>query len=263
MSFEKTKASQDNHTPEQEVEEKSDLNNEEESSSGAGQPDNTSHQQEGGNNPSGEEKKTTPDNQDVDYWKRRAEIAERDKENYQQGLLSRKVKERTLKGLSEEPTFKDPPPSESHNEEDNDDEEEITEKPSTQSHNTEEQHVLSVIYKQNEKKAISSVLNPKSDSFIPELVDDINYHQILTYLPRNIDRSDEKSIIKSLRIATKNWKEDMGIKDEQSQNNQHKSASADIASIRGTSGGSGQPNSKSKGPRILKKSTTMRQWYSK
>ncbi|MFH2030827.1 MAG: hypothetical protein ABIJ40_09480 [Bacteroidota bacterium] len=108
-------------------------------------------------------------------------IKERD--NYKQGMLSAKAKKRGLQITDEEQPKVD----------------------------LNEKVVMGVLEKQSEKAALRNTINSKHGDYIPELVDDANYQEIVAYLPRSMDKSDYGSIVKSLKIATRMWKEDKGI----------------------------------------------------
>lgn len=265
MPFEKTKASVANRSGEQE-----DLKEEDDPSAGAGQPGNES---DGDDQEDADDGASAADNQNqqkaaddeqnsLDYWKKRAEKAERNEANYREGMLSAKAAERSLDG-----TRKATPPKKEvvveHEEEEEDDTEEDEESKKNSSVDVGEEKVLSVLYKQNERAALKSVHNPRSQEFIPELMDDRNYYQIIGYLPRNIDRSNPASIVKALKIAVRNWKEDNDIKDEKPKDDQ-KAVKANLATVQNSSGGTAKAKPKQNtGRKIIKPTTRMGDWYSK
>lgn len=145
-----------------------------------------------------------------------------DRDNYKQGLLVAKAKKRTI-----EP-----------------------EKPAKPDANREV--VLKVLYEENEKKVLKKIISPDSDSYIPELVDDMQYQEIIGYLPRNFDKSSEGSIVKALKMATKLWKEDKGIKDKPA-----KTALNDVSEPK-----SGNNNTETKErKRILPRPRSYKEWY--
>lgn len=120
-----------------------------------------------------------------------------------------------------------------------------------------EDAVRSVLYKDNEKKALREVINPKSPMFIAELVEDKNFTEIVAYLPRSIDKSSPESIQRALKLATRMWKEDRGDKEEK------KKPEAELASTRGQGGGSERPEVVRKERTFLKKTQGLDAWYKK
>lgn len=261
MPFEKTKASVANRSEDQEE----DLKDEADPSTGAGQPEEDvegEDQEDADEGASADEKdnqqnnKAAEDTNSLDYWKSRAEKAERNEANYREGMLIAKGAERTLDGKA---TPKPQPKKEVVD--DTVDDVEDDDKPQP-THDVDEEKVLSVIYNQNERAALKSVHNPRSQEFIPELMDDRNYNQIIGYLPRNIDRSNPTSIIKALRIAVRNWKEDMGVKDEKPKDND-KTVKANLATVQNPSGGTAKAKPKPTGRKLIKPATRMSEWYKK
>jgi len=134
-----------------------------------------------------EEEESDSEEETVEVLKERLAKVEADRDNYKQGLLSKKAKERSL---------------------------EIQEKAdaSPEAPDISEEKVLSVLYKQNEKATMKAVISPTSPMYLPELVDDKQFQTIVSeYLPRNIDKSSPEGIHKALRIAVTAWKVDNGI----------------------------------------------------
>lgn len=175
MTFEKTKAVE--HTTE-EVE--ADLKTAEETAPETGQAEEQT--------PEVVEDTTTNETEvepeeSVEVLKERLAKVERDRDNYKQGMLSEKAKKRTI------------------------------ESEKTEEVELNEQVVMEVLGKQSEKTALRNTIDPKHSDYIPELIDDNQYQEIISYLPRNMDKSDYGSIVKSLKLATKLWKEEKGIKE--------------------------------------------------
>lgn len=161
----------------------------------------------------------------VDYWKQRASKAEEDRDNYKQGLLSAK-KRREL----------------------------TVEKP-TKEIDISESKVASVLDKRNEKTALEDVVNPKSDAYIPELVDDAQYNKIIGYLPRNLDKSSPQKIVRALKIATELWKQDHGVTDTKV-----KDKSGELTTMNAKPSGGTTEETKAKRT-ILRKHQSIDQWY--
>jgi hypothetical protein len=113
--------------------------------------------------------------------------------------------------------------------------------------------------RRNEKSVLKRVTDEKDDFFIPELVDDAKFNEIVGYLPRNIDRSSEKSIHKALKLAVNAYKLDKGEKNEKREKN---TAAADIATAqRKPSAQSGSDNAESKQKSFKKTSQAIHDWY--
>ena len=121
-----------------------------------------------------------------------------------------------------------------------------------------EESIRAVLYKDNEKKALRESINPKSDFFIPELVEDKNFNAIVSYLPRSVDRSSPETINKALRLATRMWKEDNG------EGTKKEKPEAELVATRGAAGGgSERPEAVKKGRTFLKKVPSLDDWYKK
>ena len=166
----------------------------------------------------------------VDYWKQRATTAETEKENYKTGLLNAKAEKRTV------------------------------EKPNKEA-DVNEAVVMGVFERQNERKVLREVVNSKSPSYIPELVDDNQYNEIIGFLPRNLDKSTPEAILKALKVATKLWKEENGIQDK--PKDKGKEAKAKLAEVKSsTASGTAPKTEAKKGERkLLKKSSSIENWY--
>ena len=178
-------------------------------------------------------------------WKSRAEKAETERDNYKQGLLNEKASKRAL---TFQPKVEKPAPVESEA----DDEE-----PAKAT--IDEGIVRSVIYKDNEKKALRDVVDSKSKLYIPELVDDVQYNEVIAYLPHSIDKSSVDTIHRALRVAVQAWKYDRGINDTPKDSGA--SAKASIASVKSASSASSPKEQKPQGRKILKSQTGMSGWY--
>ena len=119
-----------------------------------------------------------------------------------------------------------------------------------------EESVRAVLYKDNERKTLREVINPKSQMFIPELVEDKNFTEIVSYLPRSIDKSSPESIHRALTLAARMWKEDKGH-----GTTEKKKPEAELATTRGTGGGSERPEVVKKERTFLKKAPGLDSWY--
>ena len=69
-----------------------------------------------------------------------------------------------------------------------------------------EKKVWNVLYQKNQNDALRSVLNPKSEYYIPELDPDDQYNEIISYLDGRLDKSSTETIIKGLKRAVLAWK---------------------------------------------------------
>ena len=215
-----------------------DLKLEEDTSKGAGQPESNeadSEEDTSINEEEAEEKKE----ESIDELKVRLAKAESDLGNYRQGLISEKAKKRTLVTQNVEQDSK-----------------EVVANTDIQKQN--EQIVLSVLEKQNERKVLRDVINPKSEVFIPELVDDNQYNEIIGYLPRNLDKLNQSSIVRALKIATKLWKEENGIQEKKPD--KAVVVRSNLAAGKATSSSGKQAPTKG-GLKILKKSVPVSEWY--
>ena len=155
------------------------VSSDDESDEGSDDTDPASEETEG--------EKSESEEETVEVLKARLAKAESDRDNYKQGLLSRKSKERSLDIQKEADVSPEAP-------------------------DISEEKVLSVLYKQNEKATMKAVINPTSPLYLPELVDDKQFQTIVSeYLPRNIDKSSPEGIHKALRIAVAAWKVDNSI----------------------------------------------------
>lgn len=166
------------------------------------------------------------DDESIDYWKEKARKAEEERDNYKQGLLSAK-KKRNLDVDRKEDKL-----------------------------DVDEDKVASVLNKRNEAAALEEVVDPNSDAYIPELVNDAQYNEIIGYLPRNLDKSSPKKIVKALKLATKMWKSENGIEDKPKSTDKKGELSA-LSSVP-----SGKPSTEKKQTRtILRKQNSIDDWY--
>lgn len=233
MSFEKTK----------EAVEKNDLKLEEDTSTDTGQSEEneTDSEEDTSTNESATEEKTeVKEEESVEALKARLAKAEEDRDNYKQGLLVAKSKGRTIEQSKVETE-----------EEEKD---------------IQEEKILSTIYKVNEKKVLRDVIDPKSPQYIPELVDDVNYNEIIGYLPYNLDKSTEGGIVKGLKIAVQGWKTARGITDNETyekgvKDGKAKAKVSDLSSVGGESSGKAENKAKPAGRKLLKQQDTPHSWY--
>mgnify|MGYP001571152898 CR=1 FL=1 len=225
MAFEKTKKAADGHTEEDVAD---DLKDEEVTSTDTGQSDDTDSEEDTSTNDTANDDDADEESGEGVDWEARALKAEEDRDNYKRGMLSAKGRTIDTPKLHQKPTKVD-----------------VT-----------EEAVVSVLEKQNERKVLKDVVDSRSKDYIPELVDENQYNQIIGYLPRNLDKSNQESIVRALRFAVRAWKDDKGIKDKPP-----KQKGTELSHTKGE-GGSGAPgNEKTSGRKILKSSTGMKDWY--
>ena len=228
MAFERTMAAADNHTDAEVREEDLKPETSVEESAGVGQPDVV------------EEPVVQAPGETIEELKDRLLKAEKERDNYRDGMLSAKTKGRTIAQLPQKPDEPVEPVESDIN----------------------ELVVLSVLEKQNEKKVLRDVIDPRSSNYIPELVDDTQYNEIIGYLPRNLDKSHPDTIVRALKLATKMWKEDNGIEDKPADKG--KSVLADLATGKtSASSGATPPKEQKGGRRIIKPTVPMSDWYKK
>lgn len=231
MAFEKTKEVISSHTEEEIKKEEVTQESDPETSS------------EGDTSENDEGEKISPE-EPVEDWKVRALKAEQERENYKKGFLEIKAKMRTLSKEERQvvPSLKE-------------EEEQIEETSSVN-----EEVVLTVLYRQNEKQVLRDVIDSKSDNYMPELVEDEQFNEIIGYLPRNVDKSSPEAIRKALRIAVAGWKYDRGITDKKPN---IEKPEANLASSSTSQGGAESRVKKSVDQRwkILKPTQSMKDWY--
>lgn len=244
MPFEKTKAAASSHS-EQEIAAEQDLNSEEATSTENGRLEEKQIDSEEDTSKNEDESSEKDDDESDDSidWKERAIKAEKDRDIYKEGLMIKKAKERMLDQQSVKKTVS-------------------TEEVETNDYSDvdiDDQRVLSVLERQNEKKVLREVIDPRSSSYIPELVDDSSYNEILGYLPRNLDKSSAESIVKAFRLATKMWKEDRGIKDKPKDKN--KIIAAKLAETKSSISTGSTPRVENKGRKIIQQKPSVSDWY--
>jgi len=235
MTFEKTKASAADNTEEdaekdlKEEEDTSTENDHSEENEDESEEDTSTNDSDDESN---DESDDDSEEETVTLKKKDYEKLVTEKENYKTGLISAKAKKRDL-----------------------------GEGTTTEKVDVTEEKINSVLNKKIEKEVLRNVIDAKHSDYIPELVDDAQYAEIITYLPRNIDRSSHSGITRALRLATKMWKEDKGIKDTVASNKK----AADVAAVRKTTSGHEAPKkTKVKGERkIIKGGPGMESWFPK
>ena len=175
----------------------------------------------------------------VEELRDRLARAEADRDNYKKGMLSMKAKKHEL--VAKEP----------------EQEEQVEE--STEEVDVEEQKVISVLNRERERNVLSDVIDSTSKNYMPELVDDRQYNEIVGYLPKNIDRSSENAIRRALRVAVHAWKFDRGITDSKPK----AKPEADLIASKGVRGSAvGNSSPKKTGERkLIKKTPSIEDWY--
>lgn len=222
MGIEELKEASKSHTQEEIDADENDLNTAEDEASEEDHSEESSTDGE-------EDTSTNETSEEAIDWESRAKKAEAERDNYKQGMLNAKAKKRNL-------------------------EEDVPESAQVE---VNEEIVLGVLGKQAEKKALQNTIDAKHSDFIPELVDDTKYNEIISYLPRNMDKSDYNSIIKSLKLATKLWKEDKGIKDPVKK-------SVDVPTPKTTAASAGAPSKQKEAPnKFVRDNKPMTDWYKK
>lgn len=162
---------------------------------------------------------------DVAKLREENEALKRDRDNYKEGLLA--VKKRKLEEKPEPQPY----------------EEEIRTK------------VDEVLQEKNEQHVLKDVINPKSSNYMPELVKESQYQDILQYLPRKIDRTSKEGVLKSLRIAVNGWKQANGIKDKV------KDKASELATSNSVPAGRTNDNTVTERKRVIPKQTGPSTWY--
>ena len=128
----------------------------------------------------------------------------------------------------------------------------------------DEDKLEKALERRNEKSVLKKVVEEGHPMYIPELVEDKSFSQIIQFLPRNVDRSSEDSIHKALKRAVKLWKDENGI-EEKTDKSEKKKVVAELAKTEG-SGGSGSPAKETKpsGRKILQSNSRgIDTWYPK
>lgn len=224
---------------------KDDLKQENNDATGAGQPDkeveqnsqeeatfkNEEEAPEESNEESGvESDEEAEQTESIEELKARLAKAESDRDNYKQGLLEAKAKRKTPSQLVNEKQEKV---------------------------DIAREKILDILNEENERKALREVINPQSQNYIPELIDDSSYMEIIGYLPRNFDRTSPDRIARALKIATYNWKVDKGIKITKKDIDSGISNFGNLPPSR--AGQSVKPEKK----HILPRKTSPQEWYKK
>lgn len=245
MALDRLKASVESHKGITEEPETETLTNEEDTSSETGQSEQNDNDSEDGET---QETRVDKSQESVEELKTRLEKTERDRDNYRAAMLAIKAKKRALEPQKSIDII----------------EPEIEEQETIP---ISKQVVYETLYEINEQKALQNVINPKHADYLPELVDDSQYNEIIGYLPRNIDKSTEGGISKALKLAVHSWKIDKGIIDNDNFEKGKKSGmaaakTAELASISNTIQGSNQQQEKQRtGRRILKTGIPITEWY--
>lgn len=214
------------------LEEDKTLKNEEDTSTATGEAEEE-NETESEEDTSTNDSETTEDKteeveeeESVEALKARLEKAEKDRDNYKQGMLSAKGKKRVDEGLTKETKT-----------------------------DVSEEAVIKVLSKREEQKALQNTIISTHPDYIPELVDDNQYQEIIGYLPRNVDKTSYDSIVRGLKLATEMWKKDKGIQDKQPKKDTGLQTTKST-----TSTGTTKPVVKS-GRKILKQSGGIDTWY--
>jgi hypothetical protein len=127
-----------------------------------------------------------------------------------------------------------------------------------------EAKVEAVMHRKNERSVLRKVVDAKNPLYLPELVDDRQYREIVGYLPRNVDRSSEDGIHRALKLAVRSWKEDGGQPKEQKRGESPADKSADVAASASRPGAGGhQAAAKQTGMKLLRKQQGIDTWYLK
>jgi hypothetical protein len=163
----------------------------------------------------------------VEALKVRLQKAEEDRDNYKNGMLVAKGKKRGEEGLQTEKYVPD----------------------------VNEEAVVKVLSKREEQKALHNTIDTKSPDYIPELVDDNQYNEIIGYLPRNVDKTSYDSIVRGLKLATEMWKKERGIQDKSPKKDTKLQTTKST-----TSSGTTKPV-KNEGRRILKGYSGVNTWF--
>lgn len=209
-----------------------DFKNEEETSSGADQPEEKDIEPEGDTSIN-ESQDEVQEEAEPDY-KAELEKTKRERDNYKEGLLALKSKKRNL--VDEQET---------------EEVETLDVEPDVV--RTKVQEVLN---EQTEKRALREVISESSQYYMPELVDDNQYKEIISYLPRVIDRSSVEGITRALKIAVNSWKVDKGVTTPAK-----KDKSGEIATMKSTPSSKTNDNSKPERKRVIPKSSSFSSWY--
>jgi len=216
-----------NHS-EEETKEEETLKDEEDTSTATGEAEeNETESEEDTSTNEADDTEGEEGEESVEALKARLQKAEEDRDNYKQGMLSAKGKKRGEEGLTK-----------------------------TVKTNVSEEAVMKVLAKREEQKALQNTISPKHSDYIPELVDDNQYQEIIGYLPRNVDKTSYESIVRGLKLAVKMWKEERGIVDKQSKK------TTDLHTTKSSvAGDSGKTELKKSERKILQKRSGPESWF--
>ena len=167
------------------------------------------------------------DEESVEALKARLQKAEEDRDNYKKGMLSAKSKKRVDKGLTK------------------------TSKPV----DVNEEAMVKILSKREEKKALVNTISSAHSDYIPELVDENQYNEIIGYLPRNVDKTSYSSIVRGLKLATKMWKEEKGIKDKSAKKD------TNLQTTKTTTASNSTAKKKKSGLKLLVDDSSVDSWY--
>ena len=194
---------------------------------GKSEENDTDDEEDTSNNDSDSSDTDEEDDDSVEALKARLQKAEEDRDNYKKGMLSAKSKKRADKGLSKTDKQVD----------------------------VNEEAVVKILSKREEGKALANTINSVHSDYIPELVDENQYNEIIGYLPRNVDKTSYSSIVRGLKLATKMWKEEKGIKDKSAKKDTELQTSK-------TKTASASPKEKKKSRlSLLKDDSSVDSWY--
>ena len=204
------------------------LNNEEETSTLAGQEkkNEIDNEEETSINESDESDDDSEDEESIEELRLKLESAETDRDNYKKGMLAAKGKNRSI----EEPKAK------------------------AEKVDVNEAAVEAVLAKKTEKQALINTITSGHKDYIPELVTESQYQEIIGYLPRNLDKTSYESVVRGLKLATKMWKEDRGIKETKS------SKATDLSTTKSKTSSTAKAEKKT-GRSILKGTSGVDTWY--
>jgi hypothetical protein len=227
MAFERTLASTEEKSTDDA--EEITLNEEEETSTSVGEEEENEESLEEDTSTNESEDEESEDEESIEALRAELDQAKSDRDNYKKGMLSAKSKKRAEAGITGDVVAVG---------------------------DVNEQAVTAVLERRTEKEALVNTINAGHDDYIPELVKDSQYQEIIGYLPRNIDKTSYASIVKGLKLATKMWKSDRGIKDKSTK----KSNSLNTSKSGVASGESGKTK-KSGNRKIIQKEKGVGTWY--
>ena len=194
---------------------------------GKSEENDTDDEEDTSNNDSDSSDTDEEDDDSVEALKARLQKAEEDRDNYKKGMLSAKSKKRADKGLSKTDKQVD----------------------------VNEEAVVKILSKREEGKALANTINSVHSDYIPELVDESQYNEIIGFLPRNVDKTSYSSIVRGLKLATKMWKDERGIKDKSSKKD------TGLQTTKSTNSSGGSKTEKKNERKILKKQNGACSWF--